>query len=72
MKQKMHLVGVNASRGDVGAYNLRNMGVGNTLTLLNGRRLVNNGTYQTELLVETLFPQSQLTPTLFQPMEWKD
>ena len=26
--------GVNSSRGDVGAYNLRNMGVGNTLTLL--------------------------------------
>ena len=32
--------GVNASRGDVGAYNLRKLGVGNTLTLLNGRRLV--------------------------------
>ena len=42
--------GVNANRGDVGAYNLRNMGVGNTLTLLNGRRLVNSGTYQTELI----------------------
>ena len=28
--------GVNASRGDMGAYNLRNLGVGNTLTLLNG------------------------------------
>ena len=27
--------GVNAARGDVGAYNLRNMGVGNTLSLLN-------------------------------------
>ncbi len=40
--------GVNAARGDVGAYNLRNMGVGNTLTLLNGRRLVNNAGYQTE------------------------
>ena len=26
--------GVNAARGDVGAYNLRNMGVGNTLSLL--------------------------------------
>ena len=34
--------GVNASRGASGAYNLRNMGVGNTLTLLNGRRMVNN------------------------------
>ena len=42
--------GVNASRGDVGAYNLRSMGVGNTLTLLNGRRLVNSPGYQTELI----------------------
>ena len=40
--------GVNASRGDVGAYNIRSMGVGNTLTLLNGRRLVMNAGYQTE------------------------
>ena len=31
--------GVNSARGDVGAYNIRNMGVGNTLTLLNGRRM---------------------------------
>ena len=42
--------GVNSSRGDVGAYNLRNMGVDNTLTLLNGRRMVNSQGYQTELL----------------------
>ena len=27
--------GVNSARGDVGAYNIRNMGVGNTLILLN-------------------------------------
>ncbi|MBC3765579.1 TonB-dependent receptor domain-containing protein [Neptunicella marina] len=40
--------GVNAARGDVGAYNLRNLGTGNTLVLLNGRRLVNAATYQTE------------------------
>ncbi len=40
--------GVNAARGDVGAFNLRNMGTGNTLVLLNGRRLVNMATYQTE------------------------
>jgi outer membrane receptor protein involved in Fe transport len=39
---------VNAARGDVGAINLRNLGTGNTLTLLNGRRLVNMATYQTE------------------------
>ena len=59
--------GVNASRGDVGAYNLRNLGVGNTLTLLNGRRLVNNGTYQTELIggdyVPTVSVNSNLIPT---------
>jgi iron complex outermembrane receptor protein len=42
--------GVNAARGDTGAYNLRNMGVGNTLALLNGRRLVNNAGYQTEFI----------------------
>ena len=42
--------GVNAARGDVGAYNIRSMGVGNTLTLLNGRRLVMNAGYQTEYI----------------------
>ena len=30
--------GVNSARGDIGAFNLRNMGTGNTLVLLNGRR----------------------------------
>ncbi|AWL10765.1 hypothetical protein HMF8227_00257 [Saliniradius amylolyticus] len=40
--------GVNASRGDVGAFNLRNLGTGNTLVLLNGRRMVNSASYQTE------------------------
>ena len=40
--------GVNGARGDVGAFNLRNMGTGNTLVLLNGRRMVNAATYQTE------------------------
>ncbi len=40
--------GVNAARGDIGAYNLRSLGTGNTLVLLNGRRLVNAASYQTE------------------------
>jgi iron complex outermembrane receptor protein len=40
--------GVNAARGDVGTYNLRNLGTGNTLVLLNGRRMVNAASYQTE------------------------
>ena len=34
----------NAARGDVGSINLRNLGVGNTLVLLNGRRVVNHPT----------------------------
>lgn len=32
----------NAARGDVNSINLRNLGVGNTLVLLNGRRLVSH------------------------------
>ena len=40
--------GVNSARGDIGAFNLRNIGTGNTLALLNGRRLVNSATFQTE------------------------
>jgi outer membrane receptor protein involved in Fe transport len=43
-----HAGGVNSVRGDVGAVNLRNMGTGNTLVLLNGRRMVNSAGYQTE------------------------
>ncbi len=40
--------GVNSARGDIGAFNLRNLGTGNTLVLLNGRRMVNSAAYQTE------------------------
>ncbi len=36
----------NAARGDVNSINLRNLGVGNTLVLLNGRRLVQHPTSQ--------------------------
>jgi outer membrane receptor protein involved in Fe transport len=43
-----HAGGVNSVRGDVGAFNMRNMGTGNTLVLLNGRRMVNSAGYQTE------------------------
>jgi len=55
--------GVNASRGDMGAYNLRNLGVGNTLTLLNGRRLVSSPGYQTELIGGDYVQQQALTQT---------
>ena len=34
----------NAARGDVGSVNLRTLGIGNTLVLLNGRRVVNHPT----------------------------
>ena len=40
--------GVNSARGDIGAFNLRNLGTGNTLVLLNGRRMVNAASFQTE------------------------
>jgi outer membrane receptor protein involved in Fe transport len=36
----------NAARGDVNSINLRNLGVGNTLVLLNGRRMVQHPTSQ--------------------------
>ena len=48
--------GVNAGRGDLGAFNLRNLGTGNTLVLLNGRRLVNSATYQTEEVGGSFIP----------------
>jgi iron complex outermembrane receptor protein len=48
--------GVNAARGDVGAFNLRNLGTGNTLVLLNGRRMVNEAAYQTEAVGGSFVP----------------
>jgi outer membrane receptor protein involved in Fe transport len=48
--------GVNSARGDVGAFNLRSLGTGNTLVLLNGRRVVNNAAYQTELVGGSFVP----------------
>ncbi len=48
--------GVNSVRGDIGAFNLRNLGTGNTLVLLNGRRLVNAATYQTEAVGGSFVP----------------
>ena len=48
--------GVNSARGDIGAFNLRNLGTGNTLVLLNGRRVVNAASYQTELVGGSFVP----------------
>ncbi|WP_371195302.1 TonB-dependent receptor domain-containing protein [Glaciecola sp. SC05] len=52
--------GVNAARGDVGTYNLRNLGTGNTLVLLNGRRMVNSAAYQTEEVGGSFVPVSSV------------
>ena len=58
--------GVNAARGDVGAFNLRNIGTGNTLVLINGRRMVNSAAYQTEEVGGSFVPvntvNSQIIP----------
>ena len=43
--------GVNGARGDIASINLRGLGTGNTLTLLNGRRMLFNPGFQTELFV---------------------
>ncbi|MEL7782859.1 TonB-dependent receptor plug domain-containing protein [Citromicrobium bathyomarinum] len=43
--------GINDARGDVASVNLRSLGTGNTLVLLNGRRMVLHPGYQTENLV---------------------
>lgn len=55
--------GINSSRGDIGAYNLRNLGVGSTLVLLNGRRMVNSPGYQTEILGGGYTPVSTVNST---------
>ncbi|WP_326524712.1 TonB-dependent receptor domain-containing protein [Sphingomonas sp.] len=53
----------NAARGDVGSINLRNLGVGNTLVLLNGRRVVNHPTSRAnENLVPVLTVNSNTIP----------
>ena len=50
------IAGVNSARGDIGAYNLRNLGTGNTLVLLNGRRLINSPGFQSESVGGSFIP----------------
>ena len=52
----------NAARGDVASINLRDLGTGNTLLLINGRRMVLNPGYQTELLVPVVSPNTNTIP----------
>jgi outer membrane receptor protein involved in Fe transport len=53
----------NSARGDVNSINLRNLGVGNTLVLLNGRRVVTHPTSQAnDQLVPVLGYNSNAIP----------
>jgi len=49
---------VNNARGDAASINLRDLGTGNTLLLINGRRMVLNPGFQTELLVPVVSPDT--------------
>ena len=55
--------GINDARGDVASVNLRSLGSGNTLVLLNGRRLVNHPGYQTENLTPVTTVNANSIPT---------
>jgi len=55
--------GVNSARGDIGAFNLRNIGTGNTLVLMNGRRVVNSATFQTEEVGGSFVPVNTANST---------
>lgn len=54
--------GVNSARGDVASINLRAIGTGNTLVLLNGRRMVNHPGTQSENLVPVTTVNSNAIP----------
>lgn len=54
--------GVNDARGDVASINLRGLGTGNTLTLLNGRRVVTHPGTQTENFVPVTTVNSNALP----------
>ena len=54
--------GVNAARGDVGSINLRGLGTGNTLVLINGRRMVLHPGTQTENFIPVVSANSNTLP----------
>lgn len=54
--------GVNGARGDIASINLRDLGTGNTLLLLNGRRMNLHPGFQTELLVPVVSPDTNEIP----------
>ncbi len=54
--------GVNAARGDVNSINLRGLGTGNTLTLINGRRMVLHPGTQTENRIPVVTTNANVIP----------
>ena len=54
--------GINGARGDVSSINLRALGTGNTLTLINGRRMVLHPGFQTENLVPVVSANTNTIP----------
>lgn len=56
--------GVNSARGDTASINLRALGTGNTLVLLNGRRMVNHPGTQAENLVPVVTANTNAIPTM--------
>ena len=54
--------GVNAARGDVNSINLRGLGTGNTLVLINGRRMVLHPGTQTENFIPVVTSNSNTIP----------
>lgn len=55
---------LNDARGDTASINLRALGTGNTLVLLNGRRMVNHPGTQAENLVPVVTVNSNAIPTM--------
>src|SRR5690606_18217672 len=56
--------GINNARGDVASIDLRAIGTGNTLALLNGRRLVNHPGTQVENFVPVTTVNTNSIPTM--------
>jgi len=56
--------GINDARGDTASINLRGLGTGNTLMLLNGRRMILHPGTQTENLVPVATVNTNAIPTM--------
>jgi iron complex outermembrane receptor protein len=56
--------GINDARGDTASINLRALGTGNTLVLINGRRMVLHPGTQTENLVPVVTVNTNAIPTM--------